>query len=118
MDHRVAYLAIALLVASAFALPAKAAESPVPVKVALTDMSSAMGMGPAGRGMMGHGMMSPGRGMMRGQAPAKAERDITGSRDDGAGHDDGHDGRSHQSAECEGRCLALRRDQLVAGYAA
>ena len=39
------------------------------VKVALTDMSSAMGMGPAGRGMMGpgmmgRGMMHPGQGMM------------------------------------------------------
>ena len=64
MDHRVVGLAIALPVASAFALPAKASESPAPVKVALTDMSSAMGMGSAGRGMMSHGMISPGQGVM------------------------------------------------------
>jgi uncharacterized cupredoxin-like copper-binding protein len=36
----------------------------VRMKVALTDMSSAMGRGPAGRGMMGRGMMSDGQGMM------------------------------------------------------
>jgi hypothetical protein len=45
-------------------MSAAAAESEVTIKVALTDMSSAMGMGPAGRGMMGRGMMSPGQGMM------------------------------------------------------
>ncbi len=63
MGRRVAYLAVALPVALTFALPA-AAESQTTVKVALTDMSSAMGMGPAGHGMMGYGMMSPGHGMM------------------------------------------------------
>jgi hypothetical protein len=66
MNHRLAFLAVAPLLVLTLTLPAKAAESPAPVKVALTDMSSAMGMGPAGRGMMGHGMMSPGQGMMGG----------------------------------------------------
>jgi uncharacterized cupredoxin-like copper-binding protein len=61
MDRRVAYLA--LCIPLAIALPT-AAESQTPVKVALTDMSAAMGMGPAGRGMMGYGMMGPGQGMM------------------------------------------------------
>ena len=63
MISRAAYLAVTIPLAFAFAMSA-AAESQTPVKVALTDMSSAMGMGPAGRGMMGHGMMSPGQGMM------------------------------------------------------
>jgi uncharacterized cupredoxin-like copper-binding protein len=61
MDLRVAYLAVALPVALTLAVPAVAAESQITVKVALTDMSSAMGMGPAGHGMMGPGMMG---GMM------------------------------------------------------
>lgn len=64
MDRRLACLAVSLLLVPTLALPATAAESQTAVKVALTDMSSAMGMGPAGRGMMGYGMMSPGGGMM------------------------------------------------------
>ena len=63
MIRRAAYLAVTIPLTFAFAMSA-AAESQTPVKVALTDMSSAMGMGPAGQGMMGHGMMSPGQGMM------------------------------------------------------
>lgn len=62
MKRRLANVAVALLLAPALALPAASAENQVTVKVALTDMSSAMGMGPAGRGMMG--MMHPGQGMM------------------------------------------------------
>lgn len=56
MISRVVYLAV--VIPLAFAMSA-AAGSQSPVKIALTDMSSAMGMGPAG-----HGMMSPGQGMM------------------------------------------------------
>ena len=63
MSRRLAYVAIAPLLVLTLALPATAADSQV-MKVALTDMSSAMGMGPAGRGMMGYGMMHPGQGMM------------------------------------------------------
>jgi uncharacterized cupredoxin-like copper-binding protein len=60
-----------LLSLQAVAAPGWAADTAV-VKVGLTDMSSAMGIGPAGRGMMGppewrmgnYGMMWPGEGMM------------------------------------------------------
>jgi uncharacterized cupredoxin-like copper-binding protein len=61
MKRHLAYIAAALL---SLPMLSVAAESEITVKVALTDMSSAMGMGPAGRGMMGQGMMSPGQGMM------------------------------------------------------
>jgi uncharacterized cupredoxin-like copper-binding protein len=52
-----------LLSLQVIAAPALAADA-ITLKVALTDISSAMGMGPAGGGygMLGHGMM--GRGMM------------------------------------------------------
>jgi uncharacterized cupredoxin-like copper-binding protein len=50
----------ALLVSlQALITPARAADA-ITIKVALTDMSSAMGVGPMGRGMMGQGMMGPG----------------------------------------------------------
>ncbi len=62
MNRHFGYIVAALLSSPMLAMPATAAD--VTVKVALTDMSSAMGMGPAGRGMMGRGMMSPGQGMM------------------------------------------------------
>jgi hypothetical protein len=62
MNRHFGYIVAAFLSSLLLAEPAIAAD--VTVKVALTDMSSAMGMGPAGRGMMGRGMMSPGQGMM------------------------------------------------------
>jgi hypothetical protein len=61
MNRRLAFVAV---LAPTLALPAVAAENQTTMKVALTDMSSAMGMGPAGKGMMGHSMMHPGQGMM------------------------------------------------------
>jgi len=62
MKRHFGYIVAALLSSPIVATSAVAAD--VTVKVALTDLSSAMGMGPAGRGMMGRGMMSPGQGMM------------------------------------------------------
>jgi hypothetical protein len=50
MNQRLQYLIVALLFFPILAMPAAAAESQATVKVALTDMSSAMGKGPAGRG--------------------------------------------------------------------
>jgi len=61
MNLRATYLAVAIPFVLAF--PASA-ESQARVRVALTDISSAMGMGPAGHGMMGRGMTRPGQGMM------------------------------------------------------
>lgn len=55
--------ALVLAVLQVPVAPAGAADA-ITVKVALTDMSSAMGMGPMGRGMMGPGMMGRGYGMM------------------------------------------------------
>jgi uncharacterized cupredoxin-like copper-binding protein len=60
MNRKIVMIAVSLLLLST-AAPAPAGDAAT-VKVALTDMSSAMGMGPAGRGMMGPGMM--GQGMM------------------------------------------------------
>lgn len=62
-DWFIRTVAAPLLSLLAAAVPALAADATT-VKVALNDMSSVMGMGPAGRGdgMMGHGMM--GGGMM------------------------------------------------------
>ena len=97
MNRRLAFVAV---LAPTLALPAVAAESPTTVKVALTDMSSAMGMGPAGRGMMGHRMMGPGQwndGVWL-VGPGHGQTGHAGSGDDGTRHDDGHDGRSHHSA--------------------
>ena len=62
MKGHFGYIVAALLSSPIVATSAVAAD--VTVKVALTDLSSAMGMGPAGQGMMGRGMMSPGQGMM------------------------------------------------------
>jgi hypothetical protein len=53
MNRHFGYIAAALLSSPILANPATATD--VTVKVALTDMSWAMGMGPAGRGMMGRG---------------------------------------------------------------
>ena len=71
MTCRLPYVAVATPFGSSLSPCLQAAESQASVKVALTDMSAAMGMGPAGRGMMeagqgmmGHGMMGPGQGMM------------------------------------------------------
>jgi uncharacterized cupredoxin-like copper-binding protein len=64
MNRHFGYFVAALLLLPALAIPGITAENQITVKVALTDMSSAMGMGPADRGMMGHGMMGPGQGMM------------------------------------------------------
>ena len=60
--------AVLLMSLQFLVVPARAADA-ITIKVALTDMSSAMGMGPMGRGMMGpgmmgHGMMGQGYGMM------------------------------------------------------
>ena len=64
MNRYVGVAAALLLSLQTIAVPALAADATI-VKVALTDMSSAMGMGPAGRGMMGsYGTMGPGHGMM------------------------------------------------------
>jgi hypothetical protein len=87
----VAVLLLSLLTAA----PAPAADATT-VKVALTDMSSAMGMGPAGRGMMGPGMM--GQGMMG-----------YGMMGPGMmGH-----GMMHQPVQYQGGHHTLRCDQLV-----
>jgi hypothetical protein len=51
MKRLCSYIAATLLSLSALS----AATAETTVKVALTDMSSAMGMGPAGHGMMGVG---------------------------------------------------------------
>jgi uncharacterized cupredoxin-like copper-binding protein len=64
MNRHFGYLVAALVSLPTLAMSPVTAESEITVKVALTDMSSAMGMGPAGRGMMGQGMMSPGQGTM------------------------------------------------------
>jgi uncharacterized cupredoxin-like copper-binding protein len=65
MDRRLAYVVAVLLLVLSVAMPAAAEDNATPVKVALIDMSSAMGTGTtARRGMMGYGMMSPGQGMM------------------------------------------------------
>ena len=70
-----AVAAAVLVTAVAMSVRGMAAESQTTVKVALTDMSSSIGMGPMGQGMMGpgmmggYGMMGPGMmgpGMMRG----------------------------------------------------
>jgi uncharacterized cupredoxin-like copper-binding protein len=61
MNRNIGIVAALLLSLSTAAVSAPAGDATT-VKVALTDMSSAMGMGPAGRGMMGPGMM--GQGMM------------------------------------------------------
>ena len=67
--------AAALVAAAAVSVGSMAAESQTTVRVALTDISSSVGMGPMGQGMMGPGMMGPGfmggsgmmgPGMMRG----------------------------------------------------
>lgn len=50
-------VAAALLVSVATVPPSSAADEATMVKVALLDMSSAMGMGMMGRGMMGGPMM-------------------------------------------------------------
>ncbi len=78
MDRHFRYLVVALLLLPALAITGKTAESQTTVKVALTDMSSAMGMGPAGQGygmmgpgMMGHGMMGP--GMMGGMMAVRTD---------------------------------------------
>jgi uncharacterized cupredoxin-like copper-binding protein len=62
MNRHFGYIVAAFLSSLLLAEPAIATDGTV--KVALTDMSSALGMGPAGRGMMRRGMMSPGQGMM------------------------------------------------------
>jgi uncharacterized cupredoxin-like copper-binding protein len=51
------FVAAALLVSVPVVPPSLAADEPTTVKVALLDMSSAMGMGMMGRGMMGGPMM-------------------------------------------------------------
>ena len=61
MDRKIGIVAALLLLLPTGATPAPARDVTT-VRVALTDISSAMGMGPAGRGMMGPGMM--GQGMM------------------------------------------------------
>jgi uncharacterized cupredoxin-like copper-binding protein len=61
MDGKIGIVAALLLLLPTGATPAPARDVTT-VRVALTDISSAMGMGPAGRGMMGPGMM--GQGMM------------------------------------------------------
>jgi uncharacterized cupredoxin-like copper-binding protein len=58
MNRHFGYLAAVILPM----LVTSAAAAEATVKVALTDISSAMGMGPGGRGVMGQGMMSPGAG--------------------------------------------------------
>jgi uncharacterized cupredoxin-like copper-binding protein len=67
---------VALLVSlQALIAPARAADA-ITIKVALTDMSSAMGMGSMGRGMMGQGMMGPGMmgpGMMMGMMAVRTD---------------------------------------------
>lgn len=72
MNRRIMSFAIAASVALAVAFPAVAEDRGL-IKVGLIDVSAAMGMGPAGRGMMspGQGMMgqgwsNPGQGMMGG----------------------------------------------------
>jgi hypothetical protein len=98
MNRRLAFVAV---LAPTLALPAVAAENQTTMKVALTDMSSAMGMGPAGRGMMGHSMMQPGQwndGVWLVRPRPRPDLDIAGSGVDGTRHDDRHDGRSHHSA--------------------
>jgi len=52
---------VAVLMSLTIIVSALAADTTT-VKIALTDMSSVMGMGPAGRGMMRPGMMGPGTG--------------------------------------------------------
>jgi hypothetical protein len=47
-------------IVAAHLLTMRTTAADITVKVALTGMSSAIGMGPAGRGMMGRGIMSPG----------------------------------------------------------
>jgi uncharacterized cupredoxin-like copper-binding protein len=64
MNRHFGNLVAALVSLPTLAMSPATAESEITVKVALTDISSAMGMGPAGRGMTGQGMMSPGQGTM------------------------------------------------------
>jgi hypothetical protein len=59
MNRTIGIVAALLLLLPTAAAPAPPVDATT-VKVALTDMSAAMGMGPAGRGMMGQGMIDDG----------------------------------------------------------